>query len=318
MNAAIAFVAALLERLTGYPDALTAAIRHPVVWMGVLIDRLEYRLNAPSRTPSARRAGGVLMLAILIAVVAGLSAIVVLLLRPLPHGWLIEAVLAVPFLAQKQLGRAVAAVAPGLGRSLAEGRNAVAHIVGRDPDRLDEAGVARAAIESLAENTSDGVVAPLFYLLIFGLPGAAVYKAVNTADSMVGHLNERYREFGWASARLDDIANFVPARLTAVAFALVAAWLPAFDGPGSWRAARRDAGRHSSPNAGWPEAAMAGALGIVLGGPRSYQASVLELPDMGSGRRDLGAPDIRRALTLYGATLNGLLGVLAVLALAVR
>jgi adenosylcobinamide-phosphate synthase len=190
----------------------------------------------------------------------------------------------------------VKAVADGLDRDgLASGRRAVAMIVGRDPDRLDEAGVARAAIESLAENFSDGVVAPLFWLGLAGLPGAAAYKAANTADSMIGHRSERYRDFGFAAARFDDLVNLPASRLAALWIALAAG---ARAGE-AFAAVRRDARKHRSPNAGWPEAAMAGALRLQLAGPRVYAGVCVDDAFMGAGRREANAKDIRRALRLY-------------------
>ena len=181
---------------------------------------------------------------------------------------MIEAVLASSLIAQNALGHAVKSVADSLAVSLESGRFAVSHIVGRDPHTLDESGVAKAAIESLAESTSDGIVAPLFWLLVAGLPGIVIYKAVNTADSMVGHRNERYEQFGWASARLDDVLNWIPARLTALLIAGAAFLVRRADPENAWGMALRDGKKHASPNAGWPEAAFAGALGFSLGGPR--------------------------------------------------
>jgi len=210
----------------------------------------------------------------------------------------------------------VAAVARGLRQSLAAGREAVSHVVGRDPQVLDEAGVAGAAIETLAESTSDGVVAPWFWLVLFGLPGIAAYKAINTADSMIGHRNERYRDYGWAAARLDDLVNLVPARLTALMVVVACFFVPNASPGNAWKAAWRDAGKHKSPNAGWPEAAFAGALRISLGGPRAYDGEVVDLPAMGDGTRALASAHIEWALVLYRATLNVLLGFSAVLALA--
>jgi adenosylcobinamide-phosphate synthase len=179
---------------------------------------------------------------------------------------------------------------------------------------LDVAGVARAAVESLAESTSDGVVAPLLFLLLGGLPGIALYKAVNTADSMLGHKTERHLQFGWAAARLDDLLNLIPARLTALLIAGGAFFVSGAQPEGAWSTALADAKKHDSPNAGWPEAAFAGALGFQLGGPRSYAGEVVELPGFGAGRVDLGPPDIERALTLYEATLNLTLALTALLA----
>jgi adenosylcobinamide-phosphate synthase len=298
-----ALAAFLIERTFGDASMLARPLGHPVAWMGALIDRLDARLNDPALAPATRRRRGILALAVLVAASLLPATALVLIVRPFPFGWLAEALLAAPFLASTELERAVGAVAAGLRQSLAAGRAAVSHIVGRDLETLDAAGVARAGIESLAENSSDGVIAPLVYLLIFGLPGIVAYKAVNTADSMLGHRDDRYRDFGWASARTDDIANLVPARLTAALYALAAWTLPGFDGPGAWRAARRDAPSHVSVNAGWPEAAMAGALCVSLGGPRTYGGRRVDLPEMGQGRRRLTANDIDRALRLDRAVM---------------
>jgi adenosylcobinamide-phosphate synthase len=215
---------------------------------------------------------------------------------------MLEALIASLFLAQRSLYRHVAAVAGGFrSGGLPEARITVSHIVGRDPASLDTAGVCRASIESLAENFSDGVVAPVFWYLLFGLPGLLAYKALNTADSMIGHLNDRHRAFGWAAARLDDLANLVPARLSALAIAVGAIAVPGSSMIAALRAARRDAGQHRSVNAGWPEAAMAGALGLRLAGPRHYGGVRVEDAWMGKGRAEATAGDIRRALRLYCA-----------------
>ena len=300
MHVFLAPLALLIERIAGYPRPLLARIGHPVIWIGHLITWLDNRLN----TGRDGRRQGVLMLALLLAATAAVAIPIMLICRLLPFGWVIEALLATSLLAQKELGRAVRAVADALQLSLVAGRKQVAQIVGRDPEALDEAGVARAAIESLAESTSDGVVAPLFWLLLLGLPGIALYKAVNTADSMVGHLNERHRAFGWASARFDDLVNWLPARLTALLIAGASFLVKGADPEKSWSTALRDASKHHSPNAGWPEAATAGALGFTLGGPRAYEGKVLDLPSFGAGRADLGPAEIRQALTLYEMTLN--------------
>jgi adenosylcobinamide-phosphate synthase len=307
-----ALVALIVERLLGYPNALVARIGHPVMWMGRLIGGLDRQLNIASN----RRQRGVIALLILLAVTAVITVPIAWGLRSLPFGWVIEAILASSFLAQKSLQDAVRAVAAALGRSLQEGRRAVSHIVGRDPEALDDPGVARAAIESLAESTSDGVIAPLFFLMLGGLPGIALYKAANTADSMIGHKTDRHREFGWAAARFDDLLNLIPARLTALLVAGAAFFVKGAQPEAAWATALADAKKHESPNAGWPEAAFAGALGYQLGGPRSYDGEVVELPSFGAGRANLGPADIERALTLYAATLNVALGVTAVVALA--
>ena len=308
-----ALLALILERLLGYPNALVARIGHPVMWMGRLIAGLDLRLNIGSN----RRQRGVMALLILLAVTALLTVPFAWALRGIPFGWAVEAVLASSLLAQKSLRDAVRAVAAALAHSLEEGRRAVGHIVGRDPQSLDEAGVARAAIESLAESTSDGVVAPLFFLILGGLPGIALYKAVNTADSMIGHKTERHLQFGWAAARLDDLLNLIPARLTALLVAGAAFFVKGAHPETAWATALSDAKKHDSPNAGWPEAAFAGALGFQLGGPRSYDGEVVDLPSFGAGRANLGPADIERALTLYAAALNLTLGVTAVVALAI-
>jgi adenosylcobinamide-phosphate synthase len=305
----LAPLALLLERLVGYPPPLFAAIRHPVVWMGTLIGWLDRTLNKGSG-----KGRGILALLVLLLVTGLVSGAIAIALRQVPYGWIAEAVLATTLLAQKELGRAVRAVAVALRQSLGDGRTAVREVVGRDPETLDEPGVARAAIESLAESASDGVIAPLVFLIIGGLPGIALYKAVNTADSMIGHKTERYRDFGWASARLDDVINLIPARLTALLLAAAAFWVKGADAGRAWTTALRDARKHDSPNAGWPEAAIAGALGVTLGGPRAYGGEMHDLPSFGAGRTDLGPADIDRALELYAMMLNLALGLTLALA----
>jgi adenosylcobinamide-phosphate synthase len=270
------------------------AIGHPVIWMGRLISALDRRLNRPTLEFSQRRAFGVLALTALV-VAAGLSGDIL----QAAFGTLLAGAMASSLLAQRSLYEHVARVAAALEAGGVEaGREAVSHIVGRDPQTLDEAGVARAAIESLAENFSDGVVAPAFWIGIGGLPGGAIYKAVNTADSMIGHRSEKYLAYGWASARLDDLLNLPASRLSALLI-VGAARILGLDWQEAWRAVRRDAPRHRSPNAGWPEAAMAGALGLALAGPRSYGGVVVEDGFMGDGRREADAADIRAALRLF-------------------
>jgi adenosylcobinamide-phosphate synthase len=222
------------------------------------------------------------------------------MLLTIPLGVIGVGLLASTLIAQRSLYDHVARVAAGLDESgVAAGREAVAHIVGRDTGSLDEAGVARAAIESLAENFSDGVVAPAFWMALLGLPGGAVYKMINTADSMIGHRTVRLAEFGWASARLDDLVNLPASRLTALLIIAAAATSKDASATEAWRTVWRDAHRHRSPNAGYPEAAMAGALGLSLAGPRVYGGLRVEDAMMGNGRRDAAAADIRAALALY-------------------
>jgi len=280
-----------------------------------VIDYLDTRLNTPARSNAQRRQAGLVALALLLLLVLVVSVMVQQAVRAIPLGFVLEILLATPFLAQKELGRAVEAVALALRSSLDAGREAVSHIVGRDPQALDEAGIARAAIETLAENTSDGVVAPWFWLVLFGLPGIALYKAINTADSMIGHMNARYRDYGWAAAKLDDWVNWLPARLSAVLVTAACFFVPHASPGSAWAMARRDASHHESPNAGWPEASFAGALGFRLGGPRSYDREVVDLPSFGEGKTALVGSDILRALVLYRAVLNVLLGLSVVVAL---
>lgn len=298
MTALIAAFAFGLERLFGYPAALQNRIGHPVEWIGRLIGLLDEKFNRRQDAPERRQLAGMVALAVVLIATGFAAGLITVLCRTLPYGFLIEAPIASAFLASRQLGQAVSAVAKGLMASLPQGQAALQPIVGRDAKSLDAHGVARAAIETLSENASDGVMAPLFYLALFGLPGIALYKAVNTADSMLGHLTERHRDFGWASARLDDAVNFVPARLTAFLIAL-AARLTGNDGVAALDAARRDAPKQDSPNSGWPEAAMAGALGLKLGGPRAYRGEMADLPFMGSGRLAATPEDIERALGVY-------------------
>lgn len=315
MASALTFAALLLEIVIGYPDRLVRAIGHPVTWMGALIGALDRRLNRDRATPAARRAAGVFTVLILIALVGIIAFGLARGAALLPFAPLAAALCASTLLAQRSLHAHVARVATALeGSGLAASRTAVSHIVGRDTAPLDAAGVARAAIESLAENFSDGVVAPVLWMLIGGLPGAAIYKAINTADSMIGFRTPRHVAFGWAAARFDDLVNWPAARLSALAIIAAAAVTPDASAARAWRAVRRDASHHRSPNAGYPEAAMAGALGLVLAGPRRYGGVLVDDAQMGEGRREADAADIRAALKLYrraDAILIGLVGLLA-------
>ncbi len=306
-------LALLLDRAIGDPPALWARLPHPVVLFGHAIEALDRRWNREGDGPRRRRSLGVAAIALLLAGAAGTGSAIHLAFAALgPAGFFAEAAIVSVFLAQKSLASHVAAVAEGLRTSLADGRHAVSMIVGRDPDRLDEAGICRAAIESLAENASDGVVAPALAFLAFGLPGLLAYKMLNTADSMIGHLSRRHRDFGWAAARLDDVANFVPARLTAAGFAALGG-----RAGHAWRVARRDGPRHRSVNAGWPEAAMAASLGLALGGPRRYGELAVDAPFLNEeGRRAAGRCDIARALRLFRHLCTALLVLSAVCLLA--
>lgn len=288
-------VAMTIETMVGWPKPLYERIGHPVTWLGRLIAAIEAKWNLSADSAARRRAWGagasVLVIILAVAVGAAVQAL-------LPSGWasvLMLGFLAWPLVALRSMYDHVVAVAEPLAAGdLISAREAVSMIVGRDPSQLDTSGVARAAIESLAENTSDGVVAPIFWGALFGLPGIVGYKAINTLDSMIGHRTERHEAFGWAAARIDDVANFFPARLTGALFALVS------DRPvESLRCMMRDAHKHRSPNAGWPESAMAAGIGVRLSGPRVYDKHTVDEPWLNGEARDPVAGDVGAALKVY-------------------
>lgn len=291
--AAMMLVALAIDAAIGWPDRLFRRIGHPVTWMGALIAGLDRRWNRGP--PAARRLAGVGCVA-----AVGLASLVpaAVLQAALPAGWpgiLTGGALAWPLVAARSMGVHVRAVATPLQQGRIDAaRHAVGRIVGRDPARLDRAGIARATLESLAENTSDGIVAPVFWGAVAGLPGIALYKAVNTMDSMIGHRTPRHEDFGKAAARLDDLANLIPARLTGLLFAAVS---------GRPRRALacmlRDARQHRSPNAGWPEAAMAGALDVRLSGPRIYASRVADEPWLNGAAPDPQPETVSQGLALY-------------------
>lgn len=301
LTASLLLAAAALtcEALFGYPQALYRAIGHPVTWIGALIRRLDGALNREGDSFLVRKLAGCLALVLLLAITGGVA----LALQWALTGWAgfaLLALLAASLPAQRSLYEHVADVAQALEtQGLEAGRHAVSMIVGRNTAVLDEAGVARAAIESLAENFSDGVVAPLFWTAVGGLPGGVLYKAANTADSMIGHRTKRHEAFGWAAARFDDLINLPASRLTALFLLIAARLTPSLSARDAWRAIWRDASLHRSPNAGWPEAAMAGALGLKLAGPRVYGTELTQDAFMGAGRAEATAADIRSALRLY-------------------
>lgn len=321
ISLAIGLLALLVEAAIGYPAPLLAAIGHPVIWLGTLIAWLDRRLNREVLGPQRRRRNGAAALAALLAAAilpAAIAQAVLLSALPVLAGLLLTAILASTLLAQRSLGRHVADVAEGLERDgLDGGRRAVSRIVGRNPDMLDQPAVVRAAIESLAENFSDGVVAPALWCGAFGLPGIAGYKAINTADSMIGHRTPRHEAFGWAAARLDDLVNLPASRLAALWLILAALLQPGASAAGALRTVRRDAGKHRSPNAGWPEAAMAGALGLRLNGPRVYGTTRVEDHWMGDGRAEATIADLRRALALYRRACAVQIAVAAILLLVI-
>jgi adenosylcobinamide-phosphate synthase len=310
-------VAALgFEAAFGYPQRLYKIIGHPVTWIGALIGKLDRNLNRDEESAAARKASGALALLLIIAVSAGVAWLIQSALASTWIGKLGLVLLASTMLASRSLYAHVRDVARALeSDGLEAARTAVGRIVGRNPQTLDQHGVARAAIESLAENASDGVTAPVFWFAVLGLPGLVAYKAINTADSMIGHRTPRHEAFGWAAARLDDLANLPASRLTGLLFALAARLVPNASMENALRAMRRDARRHRSPNAGWPESAMAGALGLKLNGPKTYGTALVEDAYMGDGRREATAADIYRALRLSGVAWALLIAILLGLAL---
>ncbi|WPE20530.1 adenosylcobinamide-phosphate synthase CbiB [Shinella zoogloeoides] len=301
----ILFFALLLDRLVGDPDRLWQRVPHPVVLFGRAIGAMDALFNGKRLSPGTRRFNGAAGIAVLLAASLFAGFVLHRLFAPLGVvGAVVEVVIVAVFLAQKSLHDHVRAVSTGLkDDGLEGGRRAVSMIVGRDPATLDEPAVCRAGIESLAENFSDGVVAPALWYALLGLPGLLAYKMLNTADSMIGHRSEKYLDFGWASARLDDLANWPAARLS-ILFIAAGAWLA--QGRRAARAAigtaLRDAGLHRSPNSGWPEAAMAGALGIGLAGPRIYGGARVDEPMMNAaGRTVATVADIDLSLRIFSA-----------------
>ncbi len=304
--------ALVAEAFLGYPSRLYSRIGHPVSWMGGLIGWLELRWNQRQASGLRRRLLGALTILVVGGAAAGVAAPLshlVNLALDGPAQLIALALLAVPGLAQRSLYEHVMPVKAALAAgNIGRARFLVAQVVGRDTEKLDETGVSRAAIESLAESFNDAVVAPAFWLLMGGLPGLYVYKAVNTADSIIGHLDDRFQAFGWASARADDVLNFVPAR--------IAGFLICASAGRGLLTMIRDAPGHASPNAGWPEAAMAGALRVRLGGPVSYDSVPTARPWFGSGKKPLDAAAVGAALRLYVSACGALWIVVGALAWA--
>jgi len=296
-------LALIIDAAIGWPDAIFNRIGHPVTWLGKLIESLEKPFNHALN----RRLKGI---GAALAVIGAASGLAALLAAMLPDGYvgiLITAVLAWPLIAVRSMHEHVKAVSTPLKQGdIAASRHALSKIVGRDPSQLDEAGIARAGMESLAENTSDGIVAPLFWGVLFGLPGIAAYKAINTLDSMIGHRSERYEEFGWASARIDDVVNIVPARLSGILYVLVSGHPTR-----AMRVMMNNAHQHRSPNAGWPEAALAGALNVKLSGPRVYDGELSQEPWVNGAGRDADAEQLALGLGMYVRLIFALCGLLA-------
>jgi adenosylcobinamide-phosphate synthase len=307
-------VALALDAAMGDPDWLWRRLPHPVTVLGALVGQLDRRLNRPGRAPRVLRALGIVAIVVIVAVAAAAGFALEYGFGLLPYGWIGTVVVAAVLLAGRSLHDHVAAVRDAFASGgLNAARAAVSRIVGRDPATLDEAGVCRAAIESTAENFSDAVVAPAFWFAVLGLPGLLAYKAINTADSMIGHLSSRYEHFGWAAARLDDLVNLPASRLAGLLVVLAA---PAAGGSvvPSLRVMWRDAPGHRSPNAGWPEAAMAAALGLALLGPRRYRGVLAAAPYLNAaGRRQAVPADIDRGLHVYVAAWALLFAVAALL-----
>lgn len=310
-TSAILLLALAVDALIGWPDALYRKIGHPVTWLGKLISHMDKSLNRMEWHPPTRRLMGLLTAAFIILICIVSGQIIQNAVGQGILGFLISVLLAWPLLASRSLYSHVKDVAQPLElMDLRSAREAVSMIVGRDPKQLDTAGVGRAAIESLAENTSDGVVAPIFWGLIFGLPGILAYKAINTMDSMIGYKTPKHLDFGWAAARIDDLANWVPARLTGLIIAMMSGTPNT-----ALQTIRRDAGNHRSPNAGWPESAMAAALGVRLSGPRSYHDKQTNDPWLYAEGRDVEGSDVTRALAVFKRSMFCLAGLLAIVAL---
>ncbi|MTJ79528.1 MAG: cobalamin biosynthesis protein [Telmatospirillum sp.] len=313
----VLLAALIIDAVLGDPPWLWRAVPHPVALIGRVITFFDHRLNRDSRTPLDRRLRGVVVASGMTLAAIGLGLCVTELRRRWDWGWTIEVVLIWTLIAQRSLFSHVSAVARALEKDgLAGGRRAVSMIVGRDPETLDEHGVARAAIESCAENYSDAVVAPVVWYVLFGFPGLLAYKTVNTMDSMIGHRSERYLEFGMAAARLDDGMNLIPARLSGILLSLAALFVPKGRPLAALRVMWRDHGHHRSPNSGWPESAMAGGLDLSLAGPRRYPGYVAQERWIGDGRARATVADIRRALMVMAVAclLDGGLVILLVLA----
>lgn len=297
---ALLLLAMAVEAYVGEAHFIFRFIPHPVAIIGNLIGALDGKLNRERRSPMDRAVRGFITVMIVVGLCGAFGCAVTWLSSNHPWGWIIEFLLVVTLITQRALYNAVRRVGVSLrGDNLEASRDAVSHVVGRDPAHLDAHGIARAAIESLAENFGDGVVAPVFWYTLFGFPGLVVYKAINTMDSMIGYKTPQYQAFGFSAARIDDIVNIIPARLAGMFLSIAAAFVPTASPFKAAKVMLRDSGRHRSPNAGWPEGAVAGALDLALAGPRRYPARVAKDPWIGDGTAKATHRDIRRALYLY-------------------
>lgn len=312
----VLLLAMAIEAYVGGAKFVFKFIRHPIVIVGDLIGLLDRKLNREKRSQMDRAVRGFVTVIIVVSICGVIGYAVSWLSLNHPWGWILEFLLIVTLIAQRALFNAVRKVGVSLlGDSLEESRDAVSHIVGRDPTQLDSHGVARAAIESLAENFSDGVVAPVFWYVLFGFPGLLIYKAINTMDSMIGYKTPKYQAFGFSAARIDDIVNIIPARLSGLFVVIAAIFVPTASPLKALKVMLRDAGKHRSLNAGWPEGAMAGALNLTLAGPRRYPGRVVKDRWIGDGTAKATHRDIRRALYLYAVACLINAGWIAALAL---
>ena len=307
----LALAALAVDAVTGDPGAIYRRIPHPVAAFGGVIARLDRLFNDEAHSDTQRLArGGAIAVGLILAATAA-GALLHAIATRIPAGAFVEVVVASTLIAFRGLHDHVRAVERAMRAGITQARAAVSHVVGRNPDLLDEPGVARAAIESVAENFADAVVAPIFWYAVLGLPGLFACKAINTLDSMIGNRSPRHLWFGRVAARVDDVMNWIPARLSAALLVATAAGLPGASATASARAVFRDAKLHRSVNAGWPEAALAGALDFAIAGPRRYDGYTADDDWIGGGRQDLGADDVRAALRLYVAATALLAGILA-------
>jgi len=293
-----------IDAIIGDPKLFYRSIPHPAQMMGWVINHLDTRLNDELDEARSQRIKGIYAVIIILVLATSIGLGLVFLLSFIPYGWILEALLLSTMIASKSLYQHVFAVASALKNDdIENARSAAGKIVGRDTKNLDNHGIARAAIESLSENFSDGIVAPIFWATLFGLPGVLVYKMLNTADSMIGYKNDRYLYFGWAAARMDDLANFVPARLSALLLCIAAFTWGQSEAKRSWIAVTHDARKQLSINAGFPESAMAGALNLRLAGPRDYGDQTIDGDWVGiaveGSTPDATEEDISKGLLLY-------------------
>lgn len=314
---AIVIAALLLDWIIGDMRWFFRFVPHPVVVIGKVIGFFDRKLNRETRGDVNLTIRGAVMTIAVTAMAAATGWGIQTGLHYLPHGWMAEIVLVAVLLAQRSLAGRTADIGRFLrNKDEQAARDGLRHLCSRDPKSLDPPAVARAAIESLSENFSDAVVAPAFWFAILGLPGLFAYKAINTMDSMVGYKTEKYLSFGMTAARTDDAVNWIPARLSGLLIVVASLFTPTGRPLKAFKTILRDAKKHASPNAGWPEAAMAGALGFALGGPRHYQGEGTKTTWIGDGRARLDGTDIRRAVMLYTIACFLLLLTFAPLAIA--